>query len=207
MYFKITSHHEQRNFLKMKDVIVEEVELMIATINKIHVDFSEDYFATGRIEKINLSNTIVQVPSQHIAQYRLNLHESINDYLIKNKQGFLLQFYYRVKTLESIDIKIKNYSSNLNQYPVNNWLNDIFGARIILDTARISLICQLLDEWKRKYGLMNWNDKNLDGYCGLHLSFKNKQNYYFPWELQIWDERDELPNIEFHEQNKCRFVG
>lgn len=58
----------------MKDVIVEEVELMIATINKIHVDFSEDYFATGRIEKINLSNTITRIPYLHIVQYRLNLN-------------------------------------------------------------------------------------------------------------------------------------
>ena len=190
----------------MKDVIVEEVELMIATINKIHVDFSEDYFATGRIEKINLSNTIAQAPYQHIAQYRLNLHEGINDYLIKNKKGFLLQFYYRVKTLESIDNKVKKHSSNLNQYPVNNWLNDIFGARIILDTAQVGLIHQLLDKWKIKYGLMNWNDQNLDGYCGLHLTFKSKQNYCFSWELQIWNEKDELSNIKLHEQNKCGFV-
>ena len=112
----------------MKDETLEKVELMIKTINKIHADFSRDYFEAGRIEKINLSKTITRVPYQHIAKYRLNLHESINDYLIKNKTGFLLQYYYRVKTLESIDDKISRFSENTDQYPVNNWLNDIHLA-------------------------------------------------------------------------------
>ena len=131
----------------MKNEILERVELMIKTINKIHADFSKDYFETARIEKINLSKTINRVPYQHITKYRLNLHESINDYLIKNKKGFLLQYYYRVKTLESIDDKIKRYSENTDQYPVNNWLNDIFGARIILNTQEVNAINDLLDEW------------------------------------------------------------
>ena len=59
--------------------ILDKIELMIETINKIHADFSQDYFETGRIEKFNLSKTISRVPYQHIAKYRLNLHESIND--------------------------------------------------------------------------------------------------------------------------------
>ncbi len=36
----------------MKDETLEKVELMIKTINKIHADFSRDYFEAGRIEKI-----------------------------------------------------------------------------------------------------------------------------------------------------------
>jgi hypothetical protein len=40
-----------------KDVL-DKIELMIETINKIHADFSQDYFETGRIEKFNLSKMI-----------------------------------------------------------------------------------------------------------------------------------------------------
>ncbi|GAA5009293.1 GTP pyrophosphokinase [Acinetobacter puyangensis] len=186
--------------------VLKKVELMIESINKIHTDFYCDYFETGRIEKINLSKTIGRVPYQHIAKYRLNLHESINDYLIKNKKGFLLQYYYRVKTLESIDDKISRFSSHRDQYPVNNWFNDIFGARIILNTEDVEAINELLDEWQEKYGLKNWYYRDKNGYCGLHVYFKNKSNFYFPWELQIWDEKDELSNIENHEKYKRTFV-
>ncbi|ENV75945.1 hypothetical protein [Acinetobacter ursingii] len=77
-------------------------------------------------------------------------------YLIKNKKGFLLQYYYRVKTLESIDDKINRYSLNTDQYPVNNWLNDIFGARIILNTQEVEELSELLDGWQEKFGLKNW---------------------------------------------------
>ncbi|ENV79750.1 GTP pyrophosphokinase [Acinetobacter ursingii] len=188
-----------------KDVL-DKVELMIETINKIHADFSQDYFETGRIEKFNLSKTISRVPYQHIAKYRLNLHESINDYLIKNKKGFLLQYYYRVKTLESIDDKISRFSSHSDQYPVNNWLNDIFGARIILNTQEVKEIIELLDGWQEKFGLKNWYFRDKSGYRGLHIDFKNKSNFYFPWELQVWDEKDELTNIENHENYKRKFV-
>ena len=44
-----------------KDVL-DKVELMIETINKIHADFSQDYFEIGHIEKFNLSKTISRVP-------------------------------------------------------------------------------------------------------------------------------------------------
>lgn len=39
-----------------------------------------------------------------------------------------IKYFYRVKTRESIDDKIERYASREDQYPVNNWLNDIFGA-------------------------------------------------------------------------------
>lgn len=190
----------------MSKTTLEKIELMIETINKIHADFSQDYFDTGRIEKVNLSKTIGRVPYPHITKYRLNLHESINDYLIKNKTGFLLQYYYRVKTLESIDDKISRFSENTNLYPVNNWPDDIFGASIIVNTAEVDAISEQLDEWQEKYVLKNWYYLDKDGYRGLHIYFKNKSNFYFPWELQVWDEKDELSNIETHEKYKRTFV-
>ncbi|WP_262443108.1 nucleotidyltransferase family protein, partial [Acinetobacter ursingii] len=127
-------------------------------------------------------------------------------YLIKNKKGFLLQYYYRVKTLESIDDKINRYSLNTDQYPVNNWLNDIFGARIILNTQEVEELSELLDGWQEKFGLKNWYFRDKSGYRGLHTDFKNNSNFYFAWELQIWDEKDELTNIENHEKYKRMFV-
>lgn len=56
--------------------------------------------------------------------YRLNLHESINDYLMKADLQDIA-YVYRVKTSESILDKIDRFSECKEGYPVNSILNDI----------------------------------------------------------------------------------
>lgn len=183
---------------------INQTKQLISEINRLHFDFSNAYFEPGKIEKINLSRTIQHIPTQHIYQYRLNLHECVNDYLMTS--NITIQYFYRVKTRESIDDKIHRYSSREDQYPVNNWLNDIFGARIILNANEIKTIMELLDGWQEEYNLKNWYLRDKDDYRGLHVYFKNKSNFYFPWELQIWDVLDIQSNIKNHEKFKRGFV-
>lgn len=180
------------------------VKQLISEINRLHLDFSNDYFETAKIEKVNLSKTIKHVPAPHIYKYRLVLHESINDYLMT--ANIDIKYFYRVKTRESIDDKISRFSSREDQYPVNNWLNDIFGARIILPASEIDEIMELLDGWQEELGLKNWYLRDKTGYKGLHVYFKNKSNFYFPWELQIWDVADLESNIKNHEKFKRNFI-
>lgn len=184
--------------------IINNIKQLISEINRLHADFSKDYFESGDIQKINLSRTISHVTNAHIYRYRLTLHESINDYLMKSNID--MRYFYRVKTRESIDDKIERYSVRDNQYPVNNWLNDIFGARIILNNKEINAIIELLDEWQNELNLKNWYLRKTDDYCGLHIYFKNKNNFYFPWELQIWDIEDMEDNIRNHEKFKRNFI-
>jgi len=184
--------------------IIESVKEIVSEINRIHGEYSKDYFETGKVEKINLSRTISKVPVKHIYNYRLNLHESINDYLIKS--NISIRYFYRVKTRESIDSKIERYASQPDQYPVNNWMNDIFGARIILTQEEIENVIEHLDSWQNEFGLKNWYLRDKDGYKGLHIYFKNQSNFFFPWELQIWDVNDVDSNIENHERHKRGFV-
>ena len=183
---------------------IDQVRQLVSEVNRLHRDFSNDYFETGKIEKINLSRTIAHVPAPHIYRYRLTLHESINDYLMT--AGIEIKYFYRVTTRESIDDKIERYASREDQYPVNNWLNDIFGARIILNADEINLVMNLLDDWQDELNLKNWYLRNREGYRGLHVYFKNKSNFYFPWELQIWDVADMRRNIENHEKFKRNFL-
>lgn len=181
-----------------------KVKQLISEINRIHKEFSSAYFETGKIKKVKLSKTIVNVPASHVYHYRLVLHESINDYLMT--ADIQLRYFYRVKTRESIDDKIGRYASRENQYPVNNWLNDIFGVRIILSNSEIEEIMAELDEWQDELELKNWYLRDKEGYRGLHVYFKNRNNFYFPWELQIWDEDDLKSNVENHEKFKRNFV-
>jgi hypothetical protein len=183
---------------------VSQVKQLVSEINRLHGQFSNDYFETGAIEKINLSKTIAHVPTPHVYKYRLTLHESINDYLMT--ADIDVKHFYRVKTRESIDDKISRFSSRSDQYPVNNWLNDIFGARVILTAEEISSVMDLLDDWQEELNLKNWYLRNKEGYRGLHIYFKNRNNFYFPWELQIWDIEDIQSNIHNHEKFKRNFV-
>ena len=90
--------------------MLEKVERLITEINRIHLEYSKDYFETGKVEKVNLKHTFAKVPTQAILAYRLNLHEAINDYLMKaNLQD--IAYVYRVKTSESILDKINRFRS------------------------------------------------------------------------------------------------
>lgn len=118
------------------ETFTQKTERLIHTINRIHAQYSQDYFETGK-----------NVPIEHILSYCLNLHEAINDYLaFADTHG--IDFFYRIKTAESIHDKINRYLACGNQYPVTNILNDIFGARVILPSENIVKILAKLDNWK-----------------------------------------------------------
>jgi len=183
---------------------IEKVKKLATVINSIHLRYSQDYFESGKVEKVNLSKT--SVPTEHILRYRLNLHESINDYLVEHDLNNIT-YYYRVKTSESILDKIERYTKSTDKYPVNNWMNDIFGARMILTGEELLQLQEMLDDWQEELSLKNWYFRDKDDYRGLHMYFKNKSNFYFPWELQLWDERDIELNIKTHQLHKRNFVN
>jgi len=182
---------------------IAKTKQLIACINAVHLLFSQDYFETGQVEKINLSRT--QVPTAHMLRYRLILHESINDYLLTQNLDNIT-YYYRVKTAEAITDKVARYAGRENQYPANNWMNDIFGARMILSAADLALVQNELDHWRDTFNLKNWYMRDKDDYRGLHIYFKNKSNFYFPWELQLWDTADIDKNIQNHRLLKRKFI-
>ncbi len=78
--------------------------------------------------------------------------------------------------------------------------------RIILTADEIKSVMDLLDDWQEELGLKNWYLRDKEGYRGLHIDFKNKNNFYFPWELQIWDAEDLQSNIKNHEKFKRNFI-
>ena len=186
---------------------LSKVEELIVGINEVHKKFSDYYFDSDE-KKINLSKTIRHIPIDHIRLYRLNLHESINDYIWELLERDF-KFLYRVKTMESVSDKIERFGKKENQYPVANWLNDIFGARIIVKTDLYNEIRENLFLWEEKVGLKNWYEKGEaeeDAYKGLHVYFKNNLNYFFPWELQVWDSNNIETNIRHHRMYKRAFV-
>lgn len=185
--------------------MISKIERLIDEINKVHLAFSTDYFETGKVAKVNLKHTLANVPVGHILSYRLNLHEAINDYLYR-ADLYDIAYFYRVKTSESILDKIARFQARSEGFPVNSIFNDIFGARIIVDSADIAAVMEKLDDWKTHYGLKNWYLRDKEEYVGIHVYFKNASNFYYPWELQIWDKKDAERNIQSHRKYKRGFV-
>jgi len=175
--------------------MLEKVERLVSEVNQIHRTYATDYFDTGRLEKVNLSRTIDKIPVDHILDYRTHLNDSINYYLMSASLSGV-EYFYRVKTSESINKKIAQYENSPVQYPLNAWLSDVFGVRIVLDANEIDAIEDTIDDWTSLYGVKDWYKIEKDGYRALHICFKNKNNYFFPWELQIWEAGDVENNIK-----------
>lgn len=79
-----------------------------------------------------------------------------------------------------------------------------FGIRII---CKDSLDFRLLkDYFIKQYPNLKTIDSSKKNYKALHIYFK-KDNYSFPWELQIWNQIDEINNIDSHEKYKQDYVN
>lgn len=49
------------------------------------------------------------------------------------------------------------------------------------------------------------SSKKEGNYKAIHVYF-NKDNYAFPWELQIWNKQDEENNLESHKKYKQDYI-
>lgn len=79
--------------------------------------------------------------------------------------------------------------------------------RVIVSSEDIEKVMELLDDWQQKYGLKNWYLRDKDEYLGIHVYFKNANNFYYPWELQVRDKKDAEKNIQSHIKYKRNFIS
>lgn len=132
----------------------------------------------------NLKNTLRKVE-------REVLMEELNDYrlFLKKRRRLLDKYTYRIKSLQSINLKYDRY------YPakeIGTCFNDILGIRIIVFDYDIDLS----DENIRHVDMSN-GKKNDDGYRGYHIYYK-KSNFHYPIEVQFFTEKDYIFNMWLH---------
>lgn len=111
----------------------------------------------------------------------------------------------RAKLRNSIEFKIKNYILNHEngEIPINKCLNDLFGIRIICKKEISN--AQINELIRNKFPNLKCIDSSKKDYKATHIYFK-KDNFSFPWELQIWNEINEKNNIYSHEKYKQDYV-
>ena len=132
----------------------------------------------------NLKNTLRKVDKE-------DLIEEIKEYrlFIKKRRTLLMDFTYRIKSLQSIKIKYERY------YPskeIGSCFNDILGIRVIVENYNIDL-----DYHNIRHVDMSNGKKNDDGYRGYHIYYK-KSNYHYPIEVQFFTKRDYEFNMWLH---------
>lgn len=114
----------------------------------------------------------------------------------------------RVKEILSIDDKIRRYKAdpkkNYGSVIVHKALNDLYGARVILDYDFDfdELTEDIKNVFATTYTINACNDR---GYKAVHVYVKCKKGH-FRWELQIWNRNDEKTNIKLHEEYKREYI-
>ena len=112
----------------------------------------------------------------------------------------------RTKNIASIDSKLERYKKGerykFGKVPINKCLNDIFGARIIIDyPLSLSDIENFLKDNFPQWENLKITDSSKNEYKATHIYFR-KDNFFLPWELQIWFADDEASNRNSHQKYK-----
>ncbi|MGN0484241.1 MAG: hypothetical protein ACI4HI_11895 [Lachnospiraceae bacterium] len=107
----------------------------------------------------------------------------------------------RVKAQNSIEYKIENYIKNHQNgnIPIKKCFNDLLGIRLVIegDFAYADVKAYMQENFPN-YKCIDSSKKE---YIASHIYFE-ESNYYFPWELQIWNKNNEAQNYLSHKYYK-----
>lgn len=140
-----------------------------------------------------------------IIEYRKLLERHAPNLILQAEQ--ISNTEVRIKNINSIDSKIRNYKEmkkhEKGTTPIIKSINDLMGIRIVLEEP-ISL-----EEIKRyvleKYPSYRVISSNKNGYVAIHVYFQIS-NFYFPWELQVWDKAHAVNNKQVHSMYKQEYT-
>ena len=193
--------------------MLKELEKLISFIQTEYIEVNEKWQKSDYHTKINLKNNQVcdLLDNEEMLNTIFNYREFINENNIQLLMDFKqfnndkAKVNIRAKTKNSIEYKIKNYIENHEdgKVPINKCFNDLFGIRIIC-TEEITnkQIEELIED---KFENLKCIDSSKQEYKATHIYFK-QDNFNFQWELQVWNEIDEINNINSHERYKQDYV-
>lgn len=193
--------------------MLEELDKLINFIQIEYMQLTDKWEQSSNYFKINLKNNLVcdLLDNQLILDTIVNYREFINQNNIQLATAFIkfnsnnAKVNTRTKAKNSIEFKIKNYTENHEdgKVPISKCFNDLFGIRIICEEdLMFNEISKLIDT---KYEKLKCIDSSKGEYKATHIYFK-KDNYAFQWELQVWNKKDEINNINSHAKYKQDYI-
>lgn len=187
-------------------MVTDQIETIILIIHQNYQTFCEFYYSNHPFE-VNLR--------------RLSCAEALND-------DFLTQMFIYINSLtqtqsaiigkgllkysEFLRMRVKQYDTAYHkvlaksiseesegEYPIIKVINDLMGMRIILPNVNDNYdhIKALLNCLKKQKIISRFYHRDDHKYHAFHCYFK-KSNITFPWELQIWNQKDEQENVTAH---------
>lgn len=193
----------------------EDLKNLINHININFIKFSELWEKNNPNNRINLKKKFVKdircendIFNQILAYQSFLLKKTVElELALKKKIIGNVEILTRIKTVDSISYKVNRYINEKSEkgfVPICKCLNDIFGARIILnETVDIEELKNFL---KYNYPNLRVIDSSKKDYKANHIYFC-KTNYDFRWELQIWHIKNKNINIESHAKYKQSYTN
>lgn len=190
-----------------------QLKLLIDYIQEMYLSVTDKWEHQNKYN-INLKKSLVSHINnndsiyKYICEYVSYLNEQTSDILLGLPDVCSYSVNARIKTYNSIEYKIQNYTTEKHGYgqvPINKCFNDLFGVRIFLEEPlTFEEIHTFVDNnYNRKYKCIN--SSKLD-YKATHIYFK-KNNNTFQWELQIWNECDKKNNFDSHKKYKQEYTN
>lgn len=187
-----------------------ELEQLILYIQEYYSLVNERWEREFGSTKVNFRNkTIKHVKDEpeiykELVKYREFLAELTFDFdpELTNEDIMITS---RTKAYNSMYYKIeKNLRGNLKgNVPINKVLNDLFGIRIIFsEEVTFERVKEYIDNNFPNLKCINATKK---GYNGIHIYFQ-KDNFSYPWELQVWSIHNQMNNIESHKLYKQDYL-
>lgn len=186
---------------------------LINEIGRLHQQFSKDFFVKceaynlkqSRVDNVIFAETYDEKFISLVEEYIENISEWVI-YLVFESENPLLDTRFRVKNRGSSLNKLTYYRhGKVNpSIPLQKCMNDLLGFRIIIaqDFDYRELLNQIQISERLETSLFRPYVRTDEEYQGIHIYFKNDNNKYFPWELQIWKKSDTDLNEKAHRTHK-----
>ncbi len=136
----------------------------------------------------SLKNTLHKFDKQEL----MNDISLARDFYDEALETLDFPYDYRIKSMESCRIKYDRYYPN---FSVERTFNDIFGARIIIDSYQMAYY--IADEKHTRESNMISGKNTDDGYRGLHLYYQ-PDHFTYPIEFQFNTPYDRCLNDWLH---------
>lgn len=188
----------------------EELERLISFMESIYEEITNIWTNDKMYLKINMKSMVVKKLSEdneekeNIMRYRQFLNDRALG-LTMSFESLKLSCVVdtRIKARNSIEYKIYRYIQEHSdgEIPINKCFNDLFGVRIILDNyIEYEKIKEYINNRKSSLKLKCIKADKKE-YIATHIYFK-KDNFTFPWELQVWSKSNRDNNFISHAKYK-----
>ena len=157
----------------------------------------------------NIEGFIDEQFLNYMDNYKTSLTILYSKILHRVKKETNVEITGRIKSGDAIILKLhrKRFEDD-GKFPLNKYLNDLLGFRIIDDNFgnNIYEIPLQLNDLKTQNKRIIHKMRENGEYSGYHVYFMGANSSYFPMELQIWNSKNARKNFESHEMYKKEYT-